>query len=763
MPSLQFWSSNNSGGNSNNNKSLYKYPINMCNLKSINYPLSKEYSSGTTHEPIGFYLDALSNSKKFDLLLGYFSSSAISVLALGFTKFLANGGHMRMAINQFLRKEDKEAITNGLAQEPEEFYGKELSLTEVKNNLSETGKHFFNCIAWLIAQERIEIKIIKPKGSPGIAHYKSGIFSDNHNKILFKGSCNFTANALFNNLEEIGVKCSWDDSDYYAIEENQKKFDDIFSEKAQYIEYLDASEIEEVIVNQFGNKNFENLIADELLIIQKKQKYLDSNPIAKNKLADLEKELKNIEMQPKFPYDSGPRDYQAEAYKNWSLNNNQGVFAMATGTGKTITSLNCLLQEYQKTKLYQAVILVPTNDLQKQWIGEVQKFNIKQSVIVVGVDPNWKRSLSKLTTSLEFGAQKSFVIIATYSSFARNSLQNFLKYLPQETLLIADEAHNIASPKMKELLPSISFQKRIGLSATPKRIYDDEGTQAMNKFFNDVPPYTYEYTMEEAIAKGILCQYEYFPHIIELTFDEMAEYKEMTLKLLKFFDPETNSFKDSDAVNFLKIKRKRIIHKAENKLPVFRQIVRDEFKERGNLKYTFVYVPEGYDNNQEDQKIISQYNQAIMSVDSTVRVAAFTGETENREEILSEFEKGNIHTLSAMKCLDEGVDVPRTELAIFCSSSANPRQFIQRRGRILRQHNKKMHAVIHDLIVIPRLDFNAEKPETYNMERSQVLNELKRVADFSFMAINQFKAIERIQPICDFYELDLFEIKQSLQ
>jgi len=199
---------------------------------------------------------------------------------------------------------------------------------------------------------------------------------------------------------------------------------------------------------------------------------------------------------------------------------------MATGTGKTITALNCVLNQYNQTGYYQTIILVPTNDLQRQWINEVEKFNVKDP-IVVGINADWKNKLSRLTTNFQFGRKKSFVVISTYVSFARYTLQNFLKYFPKESILIADEAHNIASPKVLEVLPSTLFDKRIGLSATPKRIYDGEGTEAMNDFFNDTPPYAYSFTMEEAIAKGILCQYEYYPHLVELTTDELDEYMEL--------------------------------------------------------------------------------------------------------------------------------------------------------------------------------------------------------------------------------------------
>nr|WP_321411415.1 DEAD/DEAH box helicase family protein [uncultured Carboxylicivirga sp.] len=734
----------------------------MCDLKTIKYPKSLEYISGTYYEPILFFLDAFSESKHFDLLLGYFSSTALNVLSFGITKFLANEGKMRIVINNVLSPEDKEVL---LTSDKNFTNEAEFSFNYILKLLEAPGKHTLECFAWLLKNNRIEIVAVKPKEGKGISHYKSGIFSDGNQKISFKGSCNFSAQALLENLEELSVKKSWNSiSDQTAINDHESYFEKIFNGSSDLVETIPFSEIEERIIDKFGGKDLPTLIEQEQNLIKKRNHQFNQNPILKERLELLETKLDDIIYAPKFPYNGSPRDYQEKAYNNWVSNNHKGVFAMATGTGKTITSLNCLLEEYKKTKLYQALILVPTNDLQNQWIDEVKKFNILRDIIVVGLDSNWKKKLSKLTTSIEFGAKKSYVIISTYSSFTRNALQLFVKYLDKDTIIIADEAHNIGAPRVKAVLDSISFNKRIGLSATPKRIYDDEGTEAMNLFFNDSPPYTYEFSMEEAIAKGILCQYDYFPHIVSLNSEELEEYKDLSKKLSQFFDAENQKYIDNEVVNSLLMKRKRIIHKAENKLPKFREVVNLEFKKKGNLKFSFVYVPEGLDNkSEEEERIIAYYNQAVMSVNSNVRVSSFTGETNDREEILQSFEKGDIDVLTAMKCLDEGVDVPRAELAIFCSSTGNPRQFIQRRGRILRKHDDKKFATIHDLIVVPHLDFDNEKTATFNMERNQVISELKRVADFSFMARNQFEAIERIQSICDYYNLNLYEIKETMK
>ena len=743
-------------------------------LNHLDYPKTLEYNSDGTHLPVEFFMNTVPLCKSIDLKLGYFSSNAIRTLAYGFAQFIYNGGHLRIITNHFLSYEDKMLIANedeaNVIIEEEIKHIVENDLEGLAEILKNGDQHFFNCLKYLLKNKRLELIPVKLKPDK-LAHYKQGIMDDGLNQVYFSGSCNFTYKGLVENGESLGISRSWGEiSEKLKIQENVLSIDRICKKEDIAYEYLSADQITEVIFKNGQDKDLDELIDDELNICDQMANHPKLTKSFKNYVSifrrriefDQQKRLEESQ-KPRFPYSEGPREYQIKAYENWVENNHNGIFAMATGTGKTITALNCLLNEYKKSGFYLAIILVPTNDLQRQWIKELGKFNIFDP-IVVGIDSDWKNRLSSLTTNFQFGRKKSFIVISTYVSFSRNSLQSFLKYLPKETILIADEAHNIASPKVLEVLPLTLFNKRIGLSATPKRIYDGEGTEAMNDFFSDYPPYVYSFSMEEAIAKGILCQYDYYPHLVELTSDEQDEYKKITLKLIQFFDKTTSSFKDSDLLTQLLMKRKRIIHKAENKLSTFRAIIKDEFDKRGNLHYTFVYVPEGSDNHSDDdEKMIQQYNQAIMETNDQIRVSTFTGESDDRSFVLNSFENGKIDVLTAMKCLDEGVDIPRAELAIFCSSTGNPRQFIQRRGRILRQHIDKEKAVIHDLVVIPRKEKNSEQNESYNMERSQVENELRRVADFAFMARNQYEAIEMVKSICSFYDLNLYDINESLK
>ncbi|MCC9134987.1 DEAD/DEAH box helicase family protein [Pontibacter silvestris] len=740
-------------------------------LGQVNFPLGCVYKSGREDEPLNFFVEALPKSKSFDLLLGYFSFSAVNVLALGFAHFIANGGKMRMVINDVLSIQDKETIIDGQNKQLHLIKDYSNDFNALKESLSGYGEHFFNCLSWLIAKDRIEIVAIRPKGGNGISHYKSGSFSDGVDKIHFTGSCNFTAKALLENLEEITIRRSWiSNSDKEYVDVCDDEFNTLIHGKADYVEYVDASEIKGIIRDQYGDKDLEELLIEEEKLLKLKKSKVNNNLKLQNLLGELEISYDNLKNEPRFPFAEGPRDYQKEAYDNWVKNNYQGVFAMATGTGKTITSLNCLLQEYQKgeEQVYHALILVPTITLVNQWEEEAKEFNFKET-IKVSSKYSWEKELATaLSTSKRIPT--SFIVIATYASFIKTKFSKYLKDFPTDTVFIADEAHNIGSPSILANLSLIHFTKRIGLSATPKRVYDPSGTAAMSAFFNDEEPFTYSFTMERAIDEGILCKYFYHPHLVKLTKDEMEKYIEITKKLAKFYSADKGVLESNDIVEKLLLQRKRIVHKADNKLDLTTSILKERFSKEKSLKFTFVYVPEGskediYEadtGSDEDVQIIKMYTREIAKIDDSLMVNQFISGMADRNEILEQFKEGKIHVVASMKCLDEGVDIPRAEHAIFCSSTGNPRQFIQRRGRILRRHRDKDYAVIHDLVVIPSIT-SGNTSDTFRVERSLVKKELERVMYFASLSLNPYETEEVLKKICEHYDLNIYTIFAELK
>ena len=729
-------------------------------LKDCDWSIDRDYKTGTENEPLQFYLDGLANSSEFHLLLGYFSSAAINLLSIGFATFISKGGKMRMVINHLLSEKDKEAFEKGQSIDNLNKVFDLSDLVSLGKVLDEYDTHFFECLAYLIAEKRIEIKVIKPKNSRGISHYKSGVFSDGENSVGYTASCNFTLFGLSENLEELEAFLTWENGrSNKFIKKQLKLIDNYFSEADKDVQYLLANEIEVAIKDKFGKKDLNELLVQEEELLEKK-KSLINNKKLKQTIIQLYNEIDKIRRNPKFPYKEGAREYQIQAYENWVANNYKGIFAMATGTGKTITSLNCLLNEYKKDNTYKAIITVPTTALVEQWKKECLKFNYK-NIITISSKENWENNISFFNTASKL-TNTSFIIIVTYASFSKSKFQSYFKQLPKDTLLIADETHNLGSKGLLKILPNVHLNKRIGLSATPHRKFDEEGNEAIENFFSDKAPYIVSYSMKQALDVGWLCKYTYYPHVVRLNEVELAEYIKISKQLLKFLDSETKTYKKSPEVEMLLLARKRIIHKADNKIATFEKILKDEFQNRGNLKYTLVYVPEGVEPNygetdfsvesEEENKLINEYTRIVSNTDDSIMVKQFTSNSKNRYEILNDFEKGKVHVLTSMKCLDEGVDVPRSELAIFCASTGNPRQFIQRRGRVLRLHKDKVHAIIHDLIVVPEINVN---DSTYEMERNLVRKELERVVDFSNLSMNKMDTYETLKEVLDYYNLNL--------
>ena len=716
----------------------------------------------------------MKNSYIFDLELGYFNSAAISVLASSFATFIRNGGIMRMAINQIVSRKDKMAIVageNGNVDLPFDI----TNIHELRKSLDEYGDHFFRCLSYLIQEHRIQIRIIKPKGTHGISHTKRGQFYDGETTVSFTGSANFTLGGFFNNREEItlSISNSPDPIVQKRITNRKEEFNLLMDGRDDSVEYLTTTDLEEAIRTEYGKTEIEDLLDVE----NKLKNYRLNNKKVSHKIdKEIDTDYKTG-LEPSFPYGK-PRDYQHQAFLNWKNNNQKGLFAMATGTGKTLTSLNCLLRIYKIYKFYKAVILVPTITLVDQWEQECRKFHFNGIIKISSKNKSWREELDAIKAKEAFnlgGKEPSYIIISTYASFARENVFRDLMDFPQKVLrqilLIADEAHNMGAGRIQDRLEGVKYIRRIGLSATPERQFDERGNKALMKFFGCTDEnYTFEFGMQEAIDKGYLCRYDYYPHLVHLTDEEMQEYIKISRQLCKFFNFDKDGFSSSDDVLMrLLLKRKRIIHKAVNKESIFRSIMEKRYEEKGNLKYTLVYVPEGnhpdsYDadrftdsesvtDDNEADKIINTYTGIVRSISPTTTVKKFTSGIKERNVVLEDFATGKLEVLTSMKCLDEGVDVPRSELAVFCASTGNPRQFIQRRGRILRNHPDKHKAEIHDLVVAPVIN---SSDECYNMEQSLLRSELKRVRDFATMSENADYAYKELDEVLSYYGLSLF-------
>ena len=724
--------------------------------------LKNSYSSGFD-EPREFFTEALIESKNFDLGLGFFSSSGIRSLSYGFALFVANGGKMRVVINDVLSEVDKRAILLGQKDKvADELCERIISdIEKMKETFSQADELFFRCFSYLISIKRIEfVATLSAKG--GLAHDKYGIFTDSKgDKVAFIGSANFSHTALELNSETITVFSSWKDSE--RVSEYQEMFNNSWEHDTSHLIHIPIERVKAYVLNDFKAVNTLELIKAGISLREIEDATISSVEIKPlpQKLLD---KLEQKEMEPRFPFPC-EREVQILAYKAWKQNDNKGIFAMATGTGKTVTALNCALKEWQQNNYYKLIIVVPTQALALQWEKEAKAFNF-QNIVSTHTEKDWKNILSRYATNSIFNSKKNIVIITTYATFILKHFQSFLHSVKnsEDFIFIADEAHNLGASGPIKKLP-VFINNRIGLSATPERIYDEIGSSQLYDFFNSKPPkYTYRFTMKEAIEQGILCHYDYTPVFVELTNIEMSEYRKVTDQLRKFLDPETGKYKPE--AEMLLMKRKRIIHKAENKkVAIIRML--DDLTSESKLKYTFVFVPEGYEPDysvldsyniaKEDIHLIDEYSDIFR--ERRYHYHKFISGLEDAPEILKGFASGDIDVLLSMKCLDEGVDVPRAENAIFLSSTGNPRQFIQRRGRVLRKHQDKEKAHIWDMVVVPPdISENLDN----SIEKNLFLGEVKRIINFASLADNRVSIIySKLNDICMTLGIDLFQILED--
>lgn len=434
------------------------------------------------------------------------------------------------------------------------------------------------------------------------------------------------------------------------------------------------------------------------------------------------------------------RPYQHDAIRSWTQAGGQGILNMATGTGKTITSL--LAAAHARRALddrLALIVAVPYQHLVEQWASDVRDFGANP-IMAFESRKSWQEDLQREILEFNNSARDSLVVITTHRTFASEPFQRELERLSgAEKMLIADEVHHLGAPHLRQGLPQ-SIPLRLGLSATPERWYDDEGTNALFRYFGD--GIAFEYSLQKAIDNGSLCEYYYVPHIVELTADEEEEYLRLSNKIAKLAASLDDGLEDADiqsepGLKQALFKRARLLGTAEGKLKRLTQLLQHQ----EDVEHTLVYCGDGSVDDELSGRTKRHVDATVevLRRDLDVRGRRFTAREsqDERQELLQRFSDGDLEALVAIRCLDEGVDVPSTRTAYILASSTNPRQFVQRRGRILRTAENKPYAVIHDFIVAPpKRIFQDESSEEFPTERSLIEKELRRVNLFAESARN---------------------------
>jgi DNA phosphorothioation system restriction enzyme len=405
---------------------------------------------------------------------------------------------------------------------------------------------------------------------------------------------------------------------------------------------------------------------------------------------------------------------------------------MATGSGKTITALAIATELYQKIGLQVLLVVCPYRHLVTQWARECQNFGLEPILAFENVR-NWHSQFSTELYNVHSGKQPFLTVITTNATLIGEGLQSQLKYFPDKTLIIGDEAHNLGAPRLEESLPR-NIGLRLALSATPERYFDEQGTQFLFDYFGSVlQP---ELTLADAIRQGALVHYLYYPVLVELTEAETVAYAKLTKRIGWALMDEEDIDINNDTLTSLLMQRARLIGAAANKLQALQQLMVSRLNTHHTLFYCGDGSVEGAVSEESDRQLAAVAR--LLGSELGYRINTYTAETPlaEREDLRRQFESGELQGLVAIRCLDEGVDIPAVQTAVILASSGNPRQFIQRRGRILRPYPGKRRATLFDMIVLPP-DLGRE---TLEVERNLLKKELRRFLEFADLADNAGEA-----------------------
>ena len=657
-----------------------------------------------------FYNPVLANSVEYRRIAGFFTSSALAVAARGIKGLLKNDGKMKLIAGAVLKKEDTEAIRKGI-QKPEEVI-KRAAINDLDSIEDEFVRDHIMALGWLIAKQKLEIRIaiVEDKNGStldaesilrnGIFHQKVGIFTDvDGRRISFSGSVNETAKAWTENIEEFKVFREWVEAEREHFLSDEKKFNKYWNGKSQRVKIIEAPKAIKEKLIQMAPEDISTL---------------------------------NLYRKPRVQKKVELRDYQLQCIDNWIAHDYKGFFEMATGTGKTYTALGCLNRLLKERGKLATVITCPFGHLVEQWIDDLKDFELN-GVKAYGSYNQWKDSIADAILDYNNGYSNAVIILTTHDTFFSEKFIKIVQMIDDEILLIADEVHGLGSPERRYGLIA-SYVFRIGLSATPTRWFDDEGTQVLRDFFGDT---VFEFPLNKAIERGYLTPYEYHPHFISLASEELEQYQRETKKIAREY--AKNKGEESKWLELLSIIRQKIVVNAVEKYRVFGDILNTQ----KDLPLCLVYCsPEQINYVQEILNGKGIINHRFTARESIAE----------RKELLKGFSERAYDVLVAMNCLDEGVDVPATHTAIIMASSGNHRQYIQRRGRILRKYPRKDKAIIHDFVIIANISEETD-PDLYQLERKIMRKELKRYEEFAKSSMNYLEALNLIYPYMKKFEI----------
>ena len=679
--------------------------------------IKKEYRSLLDNVAKEFYVPLLSQAISYKRAVGFFSSTALVSMTKGIAGLVKNGGKIQLIASPYLSDEDIEAIRAGYSRR--QIINKAL-LKGLKEPANEYQQDRLNLLANLIADGILDIRIAITENNSyiGMYHEKMGIIEDSDgNKVAFAGSMNETLTAQKYSYETIDVFTSWSD-DRDRVEIKECSFAAIWANNEPNLRTMDFDDVSDEFIKKYRKKpvDYSTVTTDQ----------------------DVVPEIEHEYSFFKIPTTVEFYDYQKEAIEAWIKRGCCGIYDMATGSGKTYTALGSITKLSQILNEQLAVVIVaPYQNLVEQWVEDINKFNVSPIIAYSYPGQKWRKQFEDAVNAYNVGAIKHFCVISTNATFSTDDFQRILLKFKKNYLFVVDEAHNFGSKKLGALLPK-KARYRLALSATIERYRDEEGTAILKKYFGSTP--CISFTLKDAIQKGFLTSYYYYPVVCYLDADELERYNDLTRLIIKNGGASKENTEKNPYVEMLLIKRARIISGCKDKVAKLIEAIEPYKKEKNILVYCGATK---YDNDKinddDDVRQIEEVNGRLYH-ELGMKVHKFTSSEskEEREDIKRRFASGDLQVVTAIKCLDEGVNIPAIQKAFILASSTNPKEYIQRRGRVLRRAKGKEYAEIFDFITLPRKLDTVQFCDKHQLEAdlSLVRKEFNRMLDFAETARN---------------------------
>lgn len=699
-----------------------------------------------------FYIPVLKQSVLYKRAVGFFSSTALIELSKGISGLVRNGGKIKFIVSPLLSAEDIDAINKGY--EARDIV-QEALLREFREPQNNSDAERLGWLSQLIAIGVLEIKVAftPPQKVSGMYHEKIGVLYDGSgNKIAFTGSMNETINAFHNNYESIVVFNSLVTTDAQRVIDLENDFDSLWAGREKNITVLD----------------FPKIVRDRL------------KPYEKHSSKDRDAQLQQFEQEdllelqpiqagtPAIPKGVSLHEYQTDAIGTWVKNDFRGIFDMATGTGKTYTGLGAAVELYNIKRRLAVIIVAPYQHLVDQWVEDIVQFNMRP---IIGYSSSPQKDWKKRLTDAVFDYQQLGIIdtlcfVTTNATFSSKFVQNTLNDLGPETLLIIDEAHNFGSGHLSLSL-NPKFEYRLALSATLERHGDPVGTQILKSYFGSK---CIEYDLNRAIREGKLTPYYYHPVLVYLEEEELEKYKDLSYKISRECHVNKHGeLKITDNGKRLLLARARLIAGTRQKLTVLREVMKPYINDSHMLIYCGAtkvdsFLNDTSDSDEEGERQIVAVSK-ILGNELGMKVTHFTSSESaaEREIIKRKFaDTDPYQAIVAIKCLDEGVNIPSIKTAFILASTTNPKEYIQRRGRVLRLAPKKPYAVIYDFVtLIKPLSKVDQYASDYNCGRALAKRELSRLIEFGSIALNSRDSDQLITDIEETYDLDIATIEED--